>query len=434
MGSRWNEVPLEELFDFRSGLSKPRSSFGSGYGFLAFKDVFDNYFVPENLTELVNSSERERDSCSIRKGDVFLTRTSETMEDLGMSSVALEDHPNATFNGFTKRLRPKNRVRIVPEFAGYYFRSPYFRRAVTAMSSPSTRASLNNEMLGRLRMILPDPENQKAIGFFLKSLDDKIELNRKTIQTLEKINQEIFSSWFVDFDPVVAKAAGIQPCAMNEFTSSLFPESFEGSKIGQIPAGWHLEPLDEIANYQNGLALQKFRPIDGEEPLPVVKIAQLRAGMPTGDEWASPMIKPACILEDGDVVFSWSGSLLLTIWCGGRAALNQHLFKVTSDRFPKWFYYLWTKSHLPEFQAIASERATTMGHIRRHHLTEALCVVPTLDLIGQADREFSDRFDLIIANNLENRSLTAMRDLLLPKLISGEIQLCDAERTVEEAF
>jgi type I restriction enzyme S subunit len=251
MGSDWREVPLSHLYDFRSGLSKPRSEFGFGYGFLSFKDVFYNFFIPEKLSELVNSTEKEREYCSIRKGDVFLTRTSETMEDLGMSCVALKDYESATFNGFTKRLRPKSNTRIVPEYAAYFFRSPKFRSEVTAMSSLSTRASLNNEMLGRLKMILPGVEEQAAIGFILRSLDDKVELNRRMNETLEAMARAIFKSWFVAFDPVRAKAEGRDPGLPDE-VAALFPDSFEDSELGGIPKGWRIVSLSEVLSLIGG--------------------------------------------------------------------------------------------------------------------------------------------------------------------------------------
>src|SRR5687768_15328579 len=104
----WPSFALTDVFDVRSGLSKPGSEFGSGFPFVTFKDVLDNYFLPETLGSLVRSSETERELCDVRRGDVFLTRTSETQEELGMSSVALRDYEGATFNGFTKRLRPKS--------------------------------------------------------------------------------------------------------------------------------------------------------------------------------------------------------------------------------------------------------------------------------------------------------------------------------------
>ena len=243
---------LDELYDFSSGLSKPRSAFGSGYPFLTFKDVFYNIFVPLELGDRVNSTEREREFCSIKRGDVFLTRTSETMDELGMSCVALRDVNSATFNGFTKRLRPKPDVEIVPEFAGYFFRSMWFRRQVTAMSSLSTRASLNNEMLGRLKMILPSVLDQQAAGRVLKSLDDKIELNRCMNRTLEATARAIFKSWFVDFDPVRAKAAGQSPPGLKPEIAALFPDSFEDSALGEIPRGWKLKTIGDLAGVVGG--------------------------------------------------------------------------------------------------------------------------------------------------------------------------------------
>src|SRR5579872_2754908 len=161
--AEWKEYKLNEVYDFASGLSKPASEFGHGYQFLSFKEIFQSYFLPSELKNLVNSTPKEQATCSIKKGDVFLTRTSETQEELGMSSVALKDYPNATFNGFTKRLRPKGNVKILPEYAGFYFRTPRFRALVTAMSSITTRASLNNEMLSALTITIPSVPKQQQI-------------------------------------------------------------------------------------------------------------------------------------------------------------------------------------------------------------------------------------------------------------------------------
>jgi type I restriction enzyme S subunit len=246
MAVEWKQVPLGELYDFSSGLSKPRSEFGFGNGFLSFKDVFYNYFTPPRLEQLVNSTEKEQQSCSIKCGDVFLTRTSETMEELAMSCVALRDYDRATFNGFTKRLRPKSGTQIIPEYAGYFFRSPSFRREVTAMSSLSTRASLNNEMLSRLTMAVPPPATQEKIGTVLKALDDKIELNRRMNATLESMARALFQSWFVDFDPVRAKLDGRQPVGLDMGTATLFPEHLEDSLLGKIPIGWQVATLDNV--------------------------------------------------------------------------------------------------------------------------------------------------------------------------------------------
>jgi type I restriction enzyme, S subunit len=196
--NKWKEYKLSEVYEFSSGLSKGAAEFGFGFDFLSFKEIFKNYFVPDTLTNLVNSTTKEQESCSIKRGDVFLTRTSETDDDLGISSVALKDYPKATFNGFTKRLRPKNNVEIIPEFAGFYFRSPRFRATVTSMSSMTTRASLNNGMLAQLAITVPPVLEQKAISDLLISLVKKIDLLQRQNQTLEALAETVFRQWFIE--------------------------------------------------------------------------------------------------------------------------------------------------------------------------------------------------------------------------------------------
>lgn len=198
--SEWKEYNLNEVYDFASGLSKGATEFGFGHGFLGFKDVFYNFFAPDELTSLVNSTEKEQESCSIKRGDVFLTRTSETDEDLGMSCVALKDYPKATFNGFTKRLRPKGNVEILPEYAGFYFRSPKFRGTVSGMSSITTRASLNNSMLAQLTIDIPPIEEQKVIADTLFSLHRKAELIQRQNQTISELSQALYRKLLIQED------------------------------------------------------------------------------------------------------------------------------------------------------------------------------------------------------------------------------------------
>ncbi len=185
MNSDWKECVLSDIYEFTSGLSKNSKEFGFGSPFLSFKTVFNNYFIPSKLNELVNTTQTEQEKCSIKKGDVFLTRTSETMNELGMSCVSLKDYPHATFNGFTKRLRPKKTGIIYPLFAGYYFRSGFFRNAINSMAIMTTRASLNNEILSKLPILLPSYETQEKIGEILFNIDKKIKTN-------EKINKNLF--------------------------------------------------------------------------------------------------------------------------------------------------------------------------------------------------------------------------------------------------
>ena len=195
-----------------------------------------------------------------------------------------------------------------------------------------------------------------------------------------------------------------------------------------LPDGWKTGNLLDIADYLNGLAMQKYRPKDGETGLPVLKIKELRQGIcDASSELCSPSIKSEYIIHDGDIIFSWSGSLLVDIWCGGTCGLNQHLFKVTSNNYDKWFYYLWTAHHLDRFIAVAADKATTMGHIKREELEKVEVIIPSKCDYKRIGALIKPLFDLIISNRIENRKLTALRNTLLPKIMVGEIDVSDIQ-------
>ena len=305
-----------------------------------------------------------------------------------------------------------------PLFASYLLRTVDFR----SCSDKSSVPGVNRNDLHRIPVRIPPLPEQKAIARILGTLDDKIELNRRMNATLEAMARALFQSWFVDFDPVHAKAAGRHPAGMDTQTAALFPDSFQASELGEIPTGWTVKSLDQIAQYLNGLALQKF-PAREDETLPVIKIAQLRKGDTIGADRCSAELPQDYIIVDGDMLFSWSGSLEVELWCGGPGALNQHLFKVTSQDFPQWFYYHWTRHHLTGFRLIAASKATTMGHIQRKHLTEAKVLVPPPSVIESLTPSFQPLLDQIIANRIQSRTLATLRDTLLPKLLGGELSL-----------
>ncbi|MBN1189475.1 MAG: restriction endonuclease subunit S [Dehalococcoidales bacterium] len=322
------------------------------------------------------------------------------------------------------KLRPYFRKVIQPKFSGicstdiWVVRAKegteqgflYYWMASNDFVDTATRASEGTKMprakwdfLEGVEKPCPSLPEQRAIASILRSLDDKIELNRQMNKTLESMAQAIFKSWFIDFEPFL-------------------DQGMQDSQIGPIPIGWESKPLDTIADFLNGLALQKYPP-EGDDFLPVIKIVELRRGVTDSSGKASPFIDKAYVVQDGDILFSWSGSLEVCIWCGGEGALNQHLFKVTSAKYPKWFYYHWIKYHLPEFQAIAAGKATTMGHIQRYHLSNAYVTVPLRDQLERADKIMSPIIEQIIQNNLQARTLANIRDTLLPKLLSGEIRI-----------
>ncbi|ORL65267.1 restriction endonuclease subunit S [Pseudomonas putida] len=419
MNSEWRTASLLDHYEVRSGLSKPAKDFGSGYPFLTFKDVFYNYFTPEHLGDFVQATEREREGCSILRGDVFLTRTSETMHELGMSCVALRSYKDATFNGFCKRLRPKPSSELLPEYVGYYLRSPVFRRAVSAMSTMSTRASLNNEMIGRLEISFPPREVQVRISEILKSLDDRITLLRETNATLEAIAQALFKSWFVDFDPVRAKAEGRQPEGVDVTTAALFPDSFEESELGLVPKGWLVGFLSDVCTIASGK-----RPPDRSDHLTEVCSIPLYGG-------AGLMgYTSASLFDEMQIVTGRVGTLgkvhvaYPPFWASDNVL-------VVSPKEPADFTFAlhWIRS--VDVQAL--NRGSTQPLLTQRDLGAQQGLIPTRELLRKFQEIAGPLYEQIRLQELQAQTLTQLRDTLLPRLISGQLGLPEAEALIEEA-
>lgn len=345
-----------------------------------------------------------------------------------------------------------------PDFIKLCLESDLSKQYMNNWANTTAQPTLNLADVAKLPIPWPPKNVRENITNVVQPFDSKISLVEGINKTLEQIAQAIFKSWFVDFEPTKAKIAAreallaenpaatpeqiatteqqaaiqsivsageIIPTEQLQTIADLFPNQLVDSELGEIPYGWEIKALDQIANYQNGLALQKFRPESGEDFLPVLKIAQLKAGFADGKEVAKASIKKECIVDNGDVIFSWSGSLVVDIWCGGRVALNQHLFKVTSNTYPKWFFYKWTKYHLEKFQQIAADKAVTMGHIKRSHLSEAKCLIPASELIK--NKFISSLIDKQVQVRLESKVLSDVRDSLLPRLLAGEFSLAKVD-------
>ncbi|WP_405225981.1 restriction endonuclease subunit S [Lentisalinibacter sediminis] len=365
-------------------------------------------------------------------GDILLVMTCQTAggEILGIPARVPNDGRTYLHNQRLGKVVVLDEARVDPDYIYWLFLWDEFNRELVASASGTKILHTAPSRIEDFSFDLPPLSEQHAIANILGTLDHKIELNRRLSETLEAMARALFKSWFVDFDPVRAKIEGRDP-GLPKHIADLFPDRLVDSELGEIPEGWEVKSLDQIAHFQNGLALQKYRPQPGGERLPVVKIAQLRSGKADSDEWATANLTPKCIIDDGDVVFSWSGSLIVRVWCGGRAALNQHLFKVTSEDYPRWFFLEAILSHLAEFRQIAAGKATTMGHIQRRHLADARCVVPGNDLLTAACPLFSVLVDRGILIDVQNRQHAELRDTLLPKLISGELRVKDAEKFME---
>ncbi|QZH74150.1 MAG: restriction endonuclease subunit S [Erythrobacter sp.] len=275
---------------------------------------------------------------------------------------------------------------ILNDFIYYWALSSSFEDVISGSAQPQITA----KDLSKKEIAFPDSKDeQKAIAEVLSSLDDKIDLLQRQNATLEALAETLFRQYFIE----------------------------------EAEDDWGEAPLDKVAEYLNGLACQKYPAKNPVERLPVLKIKDLKGGLSESSDWATSKVPAEYIVENGDIIFSWSASLLVKLWDGPTCVLNQHLFKVTSALFPNWFVYQWTKHHMERFIAIAETKATTMGHIKRTDLAEAMVKIPDRATLVKMEPVFAPLHTKIITNNRQIATLKEKLDALLPKLMSGELRV-----------
>lgn len=406
---KWESVKLGNLYEVHNGLSKGGKFFGSGYPFLTFSTVFNNYFLPEELTDFVQSTEKERESYSIMRGDVFVTRTSETSDELGMSCVALKDYPNATYNGFTKRMRPIT-DRVLPEYIGYYMRMPSFRGEFQAFSTMTTRASLKNEDLLSLEVKLPEIDEQKKIAGILSAYDALILNNQKQIKLLEEATHRLYKEWFVDFR---------------------FPGYTDVRIIDGMPVGWQVNIINNLCTRINAGGTPSRRKLNYWENPTIIwyKTGELL------DCWLIDSEEKISVegLADSSAKMFPRNTILMAIYASptlghlgilrSEAACNQAALCLLADEDIvswQWLYYKLFELR-GEFNAIA--KGAGQQNISAETVKKKKVIVPPKSLI----REFSRLVDPFFSKRLQLQEqiikLTEARDRLLPKLMSGEIEL-----------
>jgi type I restriction enzyme S subunit len=390
------------------------------------QNIGDNRVIRDGIAQVTVEDAERLNRYRVRTGDIVYSRRGDVER-----RALIRDAEDGWLCGTGCLCVRFGDQHVNPTFASYYLGDPHVREWIVRHAHGATMPNLNTAILSALPFVLAPLPEQHAIAHILGTLDDKIELNQRMNETLEAIARALFKSWFVDFDPVRAKAEGRDP-GLPKPLADLFPARLVNSEVGEIPEGWKERPLDDIADFLNGLALQKYSATDPADSLPIIKIAELRKGISSKTDRASCQVPQKYVIQDGDFLFSWSGSLLAKFWTAGEGVLNQHLFKVTSDRYPLWFVSQWVHQYLEEFQAVAASKATTMGHIQRGHLQAAMAVCPLDDFLDHIGAIMSPLVERAVHNELQSRTLTALRDTLLPKLISGELRVRYAERLSED--
>lgn len=263
---------------------------------------------------------------------------------------------------------------------------------------------------------VPSIQQQNQITDILGALDNKIQTNNQINQELEAIAKTLYDYWFVQFDFPDQNG--------KPYKSSGGKMVYNPELKREIPEEWGVDSLWNIANFYNGLAMQKYRPDTNEDDyLPVIKIREMMNGFTKDTEKARLDIPTEAVVERGDILFSWSATLEVIIWGKERGALNQHIFKVTSETYPKSFIYFELKSYLKVFKAIAELRKTTMGHITQDHLKQAKIVVPPIELISKLDAKLQPIMSQQQILENQNQELTQLRDWLLPMLMNGQVKV-----------
>ena len=422
-------MPFDEAIDFQEGPGILAREFREdGVPLLRLAGLDSGASLLEGCNYLDPNTVSHRWShFRLEKGDILLS----TSASLGRVAVVDDTGVGAIPYTGIIRMRPQDE-RLYGPFIRYLLEGPEFQAQAQMVAAGSVLRHFGPTHLRKMTVKVPPVSEQRAIAHVLGTLDERIDLNRRMNETLETMTRVLFKSWFINFDPVCAKMEGVIP-GLSEELAQFFPNSMSESEGRMIPEGWEQIPLSEIADFLNGLALQRYPAGELGRSLPVIKIAELRNGISEKSNRASREIPDKYIVKDGDFLFSWSGSLLAKFWTGGEGALNQHLFKVTSEDYPAWFYSEWVQFHLDEFQRIAASKATTMGHIQRYHLDLAMTNCPPGHAINGLSRVIEPLVDRRIRCELGNKTLGKVRESLLPRLLRGELRVPSASICADAA-
>ena len=380
--SEWREVSLDSVAQIN-----PTESLSKG---TVAKKIAMDALQPFTKKPLSYELEAYNGGMKFKNGDTIVARITPCLEN-GKTAYIDVLEENEVAYGSTEYIVLREKFGVTDKQFLYYFSiSPIFRDvAIASMTGSSGRQRVQTDVVKQHVFEMPSLKEQKAIASVLSSLDDKIDLLHRQNTTLERMAETLFRQWFVE----------------------------------EAQEDWEEKPLSGIANFLNGLACQKFPPTDVINKLPVLKIKELSSGISENSDWATSAVKPEYIIENGDVIFAWSASLMVKVWDGEQCVLNQHLFKVTSNEFPKWYYLQWCKYHLDEFIAISSSHATTMGHIKRGDLDGARVKVPSSTELEEMSKVMLPLLDKQTTHSKQLKQLEKLRDTLLPKLMSGEVRV-----------
>ena len=399
------KYPFSQLYDMASGISSTKEQAGHGSPFVSFSTVFNNCFLPDALPDLMDTSIKEQETYSIKKGDILITRTSETIDELAMSCVAVKDYPRATYSGFTKRLRPKTAGIAYHKYLAFYLRSQLFRKAVTNNAFMTLRASFNEDIFSFLNLYLPEYKEQVKIGDMLYSMEQKIQLNKRICAELEAMAKTLYNYWFTQFDFPDENG--------KPYRSSGGEMVWNDQLKREIPKGWQVSSIGSVTrNYDS-----KRVPLSQNER------DIMKGGIPyygaTGImDYVNRHIfdgQYVLIAEDGSVMDVKGNPIVQMIW--GKTWVNNHAHVLQGcNGYSNELLYLLLQ-HIPVVKIMTGsiQKKINQDNLNSYKIPQ----IP--DPISQAFYEIvKPMFEKIQSLQDENDELTKLRDWLLPVLVNGQ--------------
>jgi type I restriction enzyme, S subunit len=420
--AKLNKIKFSSLYEMSSGLSSTPEQAGHGAPFLSFSGVFNNYFVPEILQESMNTSASEQETHSVRKGDIFLTRTSETLDELALSCVAIFDYPQATFSGFVKRLRPNTAKDVYPQFIGFYLRSELFRKTMSNNAVMTLRASFNEEIFSYLDLYLPDFDTQKRIGDLTYSIYSKIELNNKRNKILYDLAKKIYLYWFIQFDfpdenGKPYKSSG----GVLEFNSSLKREIPVGWKDGLLGGsristalGSGIVSFDGEKKYLSTSEVNNSKIVNHHNNVNLTNKPSRANMQPERDTvWFAKMKNTRKNILVSDFSEELINDYIFSTGFAGVKALNNSL------------YYLWNFMCDENFEKIKDLRSvgTTQKAVNSDFLNQLKVLTPEQNILDKFHDLVQPIYEQIYINDRENLALSNLENWLLPILMNGQVKV-----------
>ena len=427
--SKLHKYAFSDLYDISSGISSTKEQAGHGAPFVSFSTVFNNYFLPDELSDLMDTSAVDQEKCSVKKGDILITRTSETVDELAMSCVVLKDYPKATFSGFVKRLRPKTTGVAYDKYMAFFLRSEYFRKVINAKTIMTLRASFNEDIFSFLDLYLPDYEEQVKIGDFLYNIEKKIQCNKKINDNLQHQLKLMYDYWFTQFDFPDENG--------NPYRSSggamVRNEQFKCN----IPQNWIIGTVSDcVEKISTGLN-PRDNFVLGNCSIRYITVKNLTttgsldfSGCDMIDEEARGIVHRRSDISVGDILFASIAPLGRCFLIQQKPSdwdINESVFSIRSkmNMITPEYLYLFLQSDSFIRKATNTSTGSIFKGIRINTLLDTQMIIPDL----QVCKGFTDVIKPLLAeinnNSNETARLTALRDWLLPMLMNGQATISD---------